>query len=145
MASLPIGQIEDFANSVSSPDYTPVVPDTSMLDLSGQFPSMPGGYIAMGPPLSADPSGMNVIATNPAVNPNPTGNWQGIASQIMGLAAQGMRTFSAGSPSTAIPPARRPLNTQTLFAAPGSSKTNWLVIGGVVVVGVAALFAFSLL
>jgi hypothetical protein len=139
----PIGSDESLTNFVNSPDYTPVVPDMSMVDMSGQMSGMPGGDLPMGPPLSPDALGINAIATNPAVNPNPTGNWQGIASQIVGLAAQGMRTFSSGSPSPAIPPVRRPLNTQSLFAAPGSSSTKWMVVGGVVVVGIGVMIVLG--
>jgi hypothetical protein len=134
----------DISDLYSTPDYTPVVPDVSSLDLPGQFDSMPGGSSTNGGYLSADPSGMNVIYTDGSVNPNPTGDWQKIASQVVSLAAQGARTFAAGSPTTAIPPARRPLQTSSLLTTP-TGQTNWLLIGGAVVIGVGIMLAIGLL
>jgi hypothetical protein len=134
----------DFTDFYNSPDYTPVVPDTSNLDLPGQFDSMPGGYSTPGGFYSADPSGANVIYTDPSANPNPTGGWQTVASQVLSLAAQGARTYAAGSPTTAIPPARKPLHTSSLLTTP-TGQTNWLIVGGAVVLGVGVMLAIGLL
>jgi hypothetical protein len=134
----------DFTDFYNSPDYTPVVPDPSNLDLPGQFDSMPGGLSTPGGYYSSDPSGANVIYTDPSANPNPTGGWQQIASQVVSLAAQGAKTFAAGSPTTAIPPARKPLQTSSLLTN-ATGQTNWLLIGGVVVVGVGVMLAIGML
>lgn len=134
-------------NFFNSPDYQPVVPDTSALDLPGQFDSMPGGSSNNGSYYGSDPSGMNMIYSEPAVNPTPTGGWQQLAAQVAGLAAQGMKTFSSGTPTPAIPPSRTPYQSTgigSVLSGPGGS-TNWLLIGGVIAVGIGAMIVIGVL
>jgi hypothetical protein len=133
------GISSDASAYFNSPDYSPVVPDVSNLDLPGQFDSMPGGASTPGGFYSSDPSGANVIYIDHTADPNATGGWQNVASQVLSLASKGMSAFASGGPSPAVPPARRPLNSPTTFALPGTSgQTNWLLVGGIIV-GVAGL------
>lgn len=127
------------------PGYAPVVPDTSGIDLPGQFLSMPGGESTNGSAIVSDGAGANAVYTDPKVNPNPTGGWMQLGQSVMNLAAQSMRTFSQGSPSPGVPQARRPLQASSIFSTTtATGGTNWLLIGGVVVVGVGALFAIAM-
>jgi hypothetical protein len=128
------------------PDYTPVVPDPTGLDLPGQFQSMPGGYSNNGSAIVADGAGTNAVYTDPTVNPSPTGGWMQVASSVMNLAAQGMKTYSQGTPTPAIPAARKPVSMASTFAlTTPTGQTNWLLVGGVVVVGVGAMFALAMI
>lgn len=83
------------------------------MDLPGQFTNMPGGYISNGGYYGSDPSGMTVLYNDPSVNPNPTGVWQNIAQQIIGLAAGAFKAFNSGSPSVATPPPLYPTGWST--------------------------------
>jgi hypothetical protein len=124
-------------------DQTPVVPDTSNLDLPGQFVSIPGGDVSSGGFLTSDPAGMNVLYPNPSVNPNPTGGYMQTASQILSLAQQGMKTFASGSTSPAIPAARKPMSLSGPFVNPVTGATNWTMVGGVIAVGIVGLIALA--
>jgi len=126
------------------PDYTPVVPDPTALDLPGQFASMPGGFSTNGSAVVSDGAGANAVYMDPNANPNPTGGWMQIANSIMGLAAQGMKTYSQGTPTPAIPAARRPISTSAFSLTTPTGQTNWLMVGGVIVVGVGAMFALAM-
>lgn len=130
----------DYANA---PDYTPVVPDTSSLDLPGQFDSLPGGSSANGGYLTSDGSGMNVIYSDPTVNPTPTGGWMQVAASVASAAQQGMRAYSSGTPTPAIPPIRMPVQSPSLFTT-AQGGTNWPVIGLVVAAGIAGMFALGI-
>jgi hypothetical protein len=125
------------------PDYTPVVPDATGIDLAGQFMSMPGGYNANGSTIAADGAGINQVYMHPAVNPTPTGGWMTLANSVIGLAQQSMKTFTGGSPSPAIPAAQRPLGPPSVFTN-AAGQTNWLLVGGIVVVGVGAMVALAM-
>lgn len=122
--------------------YTPVVPDTTGLDLPGQFLSMPGGQSTNGSTIVSDGAGANAVFPDPTANPTPNGGWMQLGSSIMNLAAQSMRTFSQGSPTPAVPGVRRPLQQPSVFVNP-TGGTNWLAVGGVIAVGVGVLFAIA--
>lgn len=124
-------------------DQTPVVPDTSGLDLPGQFTSMPGGANVNGGIYGADPSGINVVYPDPSANPNPTGGYMTTAQQLIQLAQQGMKTFASGSPSAAIPAARKPGSLTSPFVNPATGQTNWTMVGGIVVVGIVGMIALA--
>lgn len=124
-------------------DQTPVVPDTSGIDLPGQFISIPGGSAANGGFLTSDPSGINVLYPDPRVNPNPTGGYMTTAQQLIQLAQQGMRTFASGSVSPAIPAARKPASLTSPFVNPTTGQTNWTIVAGVIGVGVVGLIALA--
>jgi hypothetical protein len=131
---------------MAAPDYTPVVPDPTYLDLAGQFQSMPGGASNNGSTIVADGAGANAVYTDPTVNPNPTGGWMQVATSVMNLAAQGMKTYSQGTPTPAIPAARKPVSMASTFAlTTPTGQTNWLLVGGIVVVGVGAMFALAMI
>lgn len=131
---------------MAAPDYSPVVPDPTYLDLAGQFQSMPGGASTNGSAIVSDGAGVNAVYTDPAANPNPTGGWMQVASSIMNLAAQGMKTYSSGTPTPAIPAARRPVSSPSTFSlTTPTGQTNWLLVGGVIVVGVGAMFALAMI
>lgn len=124
-----------------SPGYTPVVPDTSFIDLSGQFISIPGGSVANGATHISDSSGINAIYKDPAVNPVPTGGYMTALAQVANAAMQSFTTFIKGSPSVATPGAKLPTGATVggglLVNAQG--QTNWLLIGGVAVVGIGII------
>jgi hypothetical protein len=135
------------ANYVMAPDptSTPVVPDATWFDLAGQFQSMPGGASTNGTSNIADGSGVNAVYTDPTANPTPTGGWMSVANSIAALAQQGMKTFSQGTPSPAIPAARRPLNTPSLLSfQTATGGTNWTVVGGVILIGVVGMVALAM-
>jgi hypothetical protein len=119
-----------------------VVPDTSNIDLPGQFLSIPGGAASPGAAAPADPSGINSLYLSPAVNPTPTGGYMTTAAAVLSSAAQGFSTFAKGSPSVAIPAARPAVAGASsiggLFGGLNTT-TNWLIVGGVVIVGVVVL------
>jgi hypothetical protein len=124
-------------------DQTPVVPDTSGLDLPGQFVSMPGGSNVNGGIATSDPAGMNVLYPNPNANPNPTGGYLQTATALMQLAQQGMKTFASGSTSPAIPAARKPLSLSGPFVNPVTGQTNWPMVAGIIGVGIVGLIALA--
>lgn len=135
------------ANYVMAPDptNTPVVPDASWMDLAGQFQSMPGGASTNGTNVVADGSGANAVYTDPTANPTPTGGWMSVANSIAALAQQGMKTFSQGTPTPAIPAARKPLNTPSMLSFTNAAGgTNWPVVGGVILVGVVGMVALAM-
>ena len=113
--------------------------DLSWLDLPGQLDSIPGGYSNPGayPGGASDPSGINSLFLDSSINPNPTGGYMSTLASIATAAASGFSTYAKGSPSVATPRPLMPGSTITASAATG--KTNWLLIGGVVLVGVVAL------
>lgn len=119
-----------------------VVPDASGLDLAGQFPGLPGGGASNGGVTTTDSSGINALYLHPAVNPTPTGGYMPTLMAVVASAAQGFSTYAKGSPSVAIPGARTPLGSVrggALSLTTATGGTNWLLIGGVVVVAVGVL------
>lgn len=141
-----ISSSDALTNFVESPDYSPVVPDTSGVDLPGQLPSTPGGAVAFGPfpgQGGVDPVGINQIYLDAKINPTPTANYMPIAAQLLQLAQQSMKTFASGSPSPAIPGPRRPLQTTSPFINPTTGGTNYMMVGLVVIVGVGVLVALA--
>lgn len=79
-------------------------------------------------------------------NPNPTGNWQTTALQIVNAAAKGFSTYVQGSPSVAVPPALRPGPKPPTSTAAASSSNKFLmvavfIVGGVLVLGLLAYVA----
>jgi hypothetical protein len=140
----------DVPDSLSAGDDIPliypsagnsVVPnyDLSMLDLPGQLDSIPGGNGANGafPGGASDPSGMNSVYIDAGVNPTPTGGYMNVLASIVGAASTGFSTYAKGSPSVATP--RPLLPGGSLTAKTMTGRTNWLVIGIVVVAGVLML------
>jgi len=73
------------------------------IDLAGQMDRFPGGGISYGVNYAADPSGINTISTNPAINPNPTGGWMTALTNTLQAATAGFTAYERGSPSVAIP------------------------------------------
>jgi hypothetical protein len=122
-----------------------VVPDTSTIDLPGQLPGIPGGYASNGAIVAADPSGINALHTDPAVNPVPTGGYMPVAQAVLLAAAQGFSTFAKGSPSVAIPGARYPNNVVKggNFLTTPTGATNWMTIGIIVVAGIVGLVVLA--
>jgi hypothetical protein len=121
-----------------SSNYVPVVPDTSSLNLPGQF-NIPGGLASNGAVGASDPSGINMIHTDPTVNPTPTGGFLHDLALIASATQAGMQAFVKGSPSVAIPGARLPVgkNAGGAFSlTTPQGGVNWLVVGGAI-----ALFA----
>jgi hypothetical protein len=125
--------------------YSPVVPDTSGIDLPGQLVGIPGGGASNGAVYGADPSGINALHLSPSVNPTPTGGYMPALVAVANAAAQGFSTYSKGSPSVAIPAVKRPIvssGVAGLFTTP-TGATNWTVIGLVVVAGVVGMIVLA--
>lgn len=124
-----------------NPGYSPVVPDTSFLDLPGQFLSMPGGSNANGANASADSTGVNQIYVDPHVNPTPTGGYMAALLQVAQAGMQAFTTYAKGSPAVAIPAARTPLGKSIggSFLMTPQGTTNWLAIGGIILLGIGGI------
>src|SRR6266849_10721 len=75
------------------------LPDTSALDLPGQFDSIPGGGSTNGGVYTS--GGHDSLYMDPTVNPNPTGGYMPVLSSVIQAAASGFNTFVKGSPSVA--------------------------------------------
>jgi hypothetical protein len=118
-----------------------VLPNYSLsnLDLPGQLDNFPGGIGANSayPGGAADPSGMNSLYLDPGVNPSPTGGYLNVLASVANAAASGFSTFAKGSPSVATP--RPLLPGGSITSSQLTGKTNWLVIGIIVIAGVVAL------
>jgi hypothetical protein len=132
----------DVTTGLSVTSYPTVMPNDNLalLDLPGQMSNFPGGGSTAGafPGGAADPSGINSLYLTSSVNPTPTGDWMKTAASIAASAASGFTTFAKGSPSVATP---RPLMPGSSIAKSTmyTGATNWLFIGGAVVVGVIAI------
>jgi hypothetical protein len=128
------------------PGYSPVVPDASFIDLPGQFASIPGGSVTNGGYGASDSAGVNSLYLDPAANPSPTGGYMTALAQIAAAASQAFTTYVKGSPSVAIPGAKQPTGRTTgggLSLTTTNGGTNWVVVGGVVLLGVGALFLLA--
>ena len=122
-----------------------IAPDVSGVDLGG---FMPGGFTyspqSPGGGMSADPFGITAISGNPAVNPNKTGDWMTTAQLLLNSANKAFTTYVSGSPSVAIPPAKKPTGLFSTGTTVGTTTgVNWPVVGGAVAVGVVALFLLA--
>lgn len=128
-----------------NPGFAPVVPDTSGIDLPGQFVSIPGGGVSNGGIFGSDPSGVNMLYTDPGVNPTPTGGYMSALAGIMSSAAQGFSTYVKGSPSVAIPASRTPLGSSIGggLLTNQYGQTNWTFIIGVVLVAGLGIWAVT--
>lgn len=148
-----IADIPDFNYSGSNsginvsqydPNNPPVVPSddlSSIFGYSGFMPS-PADYApsALGGAMVADPSGSTAVSGAPTSNPNNTGGWMTVAQTFLNDATKAFTTYSSGSPSAAIPPAKRPGATKGASSPSGGlAGVNWMVVGGAIVVGVVAL------
>lgn len=117
-----------------SPNYTPVVPDTTPLNLPGQF-NIPGGIASNGGMGASDPSGINVVHTDPTVNPTPSGGYMHDLALIAASAQQSFQAFVKGSPSVAIPGAKYPTGRNiggALSLTTPTGGVNWWVVGGAI-------------
>lgn len=133
----------DMSGSGYSSAYTPVVPDTTSLNLPGQLPGIPGGGASNGGVGASDPSGINMVHTDPKVNPTQTGGFMQALAQIAAAGSQSFTTFVKGSPSVGIPGAKTPVSggiggAFSLTTATGA--TNWTTIA--IIVGVLGVGAF---
>lgn len=117
-------------------DYTPIISFDGATEVaaaaSGGTPFVPGNA-----GITGDPTGINSLHTDPAVNPTPNGGWQTVAQSLATAAAKGFSTFVSGSPSVGIPTARTATGKTTGGVLTTSTgKTNWamiaLVVGGAV-------------
>jgi hypothetical protein len=86
------------------------------------------------PPVSSsssDPMGISstIGSNNSANNPNPTGGWELLASSILNNATKAFSTFVSGSPSAAVPGAKKPtgMTTSNMFTT-STGQTNWALI-----------------
>lgn len=135
----------DFSLSPDSaymPGYSPVVPDVSMLNLPGQLPGIPGGGASNGGYHASDPSGINVVHTDPAVNPTPSGGYMQALAQIAAAASQSFTTFVKGSPSVAIPAAKTPTSGGlggALSLTTPQGTTNWTTIAIIAALGIVGV------
>ena len=136
-------------DSAYMPGYSPVVPDVSMLNLPGQLPGIPGGGASNGGYFASDPSGINVLHTDPAVNPTPSGGYMQALAQIAAAASQSFTTFVKGSPSVAIPQAKTPtsggLGGAFSLTTP-QGTTNWTaiaIIAGIGIIGAVLVVKYA--
>jgi hypothetical protein len=121
-------------DSAYAPGYSPVVPDTTQLNLPGQLNGLPGGGASSGTVTASDPMGINAVHTAPGVNPTPTGGYMQSLAQVAAAASQSFSTFVKGSPSVAVPAAKSPLTGGiggALSLTTPTGGTNWLLVGGV--------------
>lgn len=114
-----------------------VIPDTSMLNLPGQMPGLPGGGASNGHMGASDPSGVNGLYLDPTVNPTPTGGYMSALDSVLKAASTGFSTYVKGSPSVAIPPPKKA--SGGMLSSVLSGTTNWMVVGVVVVAGMVAM------
>lgn len=144
--------LSDFALSPDSaymPGYTPVVPDMSALNLPGQLPGIPGGGASNGGYYTSDPAGMNVLHTDPKVNPTQSGGYMQALAQIAAAASQSFTTFVKGSPSVAIPAAKTPTHGGlggALSLTTPQGTTNWTtiaIIAGLGIIGVVLVVKYA--
>lgn len=126
----PIGQVDG------------VLPSSNDISTVGQISN--GAFIGPPSPFTSDPSGMNsTIGGNSSVrNPNPTGGWEALASNIIGSASKAFGSFVSGSPSAAVMAAKKPtgLTTGNVFTT-ASGTTNWALIAVIVLAAGVGIYA----
>lgn len=144
-ATSPFGPSPISPDDVYNVGYSPVVPDTTGLNLPGQLPGIPGGGASNGGSAASDPSGINVLHTDPTVNPTPTGGYMQALAQVAAAASQSFTTYVKGSPSVAIPAARTPLSTISgaLSLTSATGQTNWTTV--FIIVGILGVGGFLLI
>lgn len=130
-----------------SPTITPVVPDTTGLPLPGQIAGLPGGNASNGAVGASDSAGVNMLYLDPTVNPTPTGGYMKGAMDLITAGLNAFSTYAKGSPQVGIPAARQPASRPAVGGAlsltTASGQTNWMLIGGVVLVGVIGMVVIA--
>jgi hypothetical protein len=92
---------------------------------------------------ASDSAGVNMVYTDPKVNPTPSGGFMQSLAQIAAAGAQSFSTFVKGSPSVGIPAMKTPVKggaSGAFSLTTPTGQTNWTTIA--IIVGVLGVGAF---